>query len=57
MQNTLALIDAILKAAREHNAEGILMKDLLKLGLHVGLTADQLEDALNSDRMLVIYEP
>jgi hypothetical protein len=57
MWNTLALFEAVLKAARKEGSEDFLINDLERLGLRVGLTQNEVKDALHSDRMLVIYEP
>lgn len=53
--NYLALLELILREVRDSGGE--ITHDLERLAARLGLSEDQIEDALMSDRMLVIYEP
>lgn len=56
--NDLALVDAILKRVRDDAAEhGKFSSHLVGAARVVGLSQEEIEDALYSDRGLVIYEP
>jgi hypothetical protein len=55
--NDLALVDLLRKRAREEDREDVLILNLIHAGSVLGLTRDEINDALDSDRMLTIYEP
>ena len=54
--NVLALVELIRHSKNPH-ADADLEQALWEVASGLGFTADQIEDALYSDRMLVIYEP
>lgn len=55
MENNLALFEQIKRNARDMQID--ITDDLIDLAKKVGMTWTQIEDALYSDRCLVIYEP
>lgn len=54
--NLLALFDAIRKNSGLHDGPDI-EQALVDLALRLGMTLDQIENALHSDRWFTIYEP
>lgn len=56
--NTLALIQKIEDRVRGNVSNEIIWESkLMEAALFLGLTYDEVEDALNEDTMLVIYAP
>jgi hypothetical protein len=57
MPNLLALFDAIRKRIDTPNDETIVEEALYQLALSTGMSFDDIESALHSQRWLTIYEP
>jgi hypothetical protein len=56
--NTLALVEAMQKHVRKTpGLEVALDGGLVEVALGIGMSEADIQDALASDRMLVIYEP
>lgn len=62
--NELALYDAVRRKAWDRDQKigepentRFLVRELEKIGRVFGLSSEEISDALDSDRMLVIYEP
>lgn len=61
--NTLALVDAIQRHAREADGgwRGVnhesMNSHLIGAARQIGLSEDEIRDAFESDRQLVVYEP
>jgi hypothetical protein len=55
--NTLALVDLIHRATWSNGQKPLFNSHLVGAARQLGIPEDEIADALDSDRMLTIYEP